>query len=145
MRAQGLTICMIFTEIKGRFHAFKRKILARPGICGGKDIQHKQKGKRRGMVSTNLLNEKEELQLWEIYTANEAKIRTMIQDKKYVEASFTYNEVFAEPVHAFFEKVFVNVEDMEIRNNRLLLLREINQLYSEKIADLSQIIMTEKD
>ncbi|TVL96927.1 MAG: glycine--tRNA ligase subunit beta [Candidatus Kuenenia stuttgartiensis] len=106
------------------------------------NISKKVKGE--GMVSTNLLNEKEELQLWEIYTANEAKIRTMIQDKKYVEASFTYNEVFAEPVHAFFEKVFVNVEDMEIRNNRLLLLREINQLYSEKIADLSQIIMTEK-
>ncbi len=98
----------------------------------------------QGSVNERFLSEKEELKLWEIYTANEAKIRNLIQDKKYVEASFTYNDVFAEPVHAFFDKVFVNVEDMEIRNNRLLLLREINQLYSEKIADLSQIIMTEK-
>ncbi|MCF6147053.1 MAG: glycine--tRNA ligase subunit beta [Candidatus Kuenenia sp.] len=103
-----------------------------------------KKAKSQGTINENLFNEKEEQKLWEIYTSNESKIRKLIQDKKYVEASFSYYDVFAAPVHEFFDRVFVNVEDMEIRNNRLLLLKKINALYSEKIADLSQIVMAEK-
>ena len=65
----------------------------------------------------------------------------MTDKKRYEEASAKYCNVFAKPVHAFFDRVFVNVEDEKIRNNRLLLLKEINELYSQKIADLSQIII----
>jgi glycyl-tRNA synthetase beta chain len=43
-------------------------------------------------------------------------------------------------VHAFFDKVFVNVEDEKIRNNRLLLVRKINELYVENIANLAFIV-----
>jgi glycyl-tRNA synthetase beta subunit len=36
--------------------------------------------------------------------------------------------------------VFVNVEDVRVRANRLMLLRRINRLFSAKFADLSQIV-----
>ncbi|MBM4055019.1 MAG: glycine--tRNA ligase subunit beta [Planctomycetes bacterium] len=98
-----------------------------------------------GSVNERYLSEKEEQKLWEVYNCNKDKIGQLITDKKYVEASFSYYEAFAEPVHIFFDKVFVNVDDKEIRNNRLLLIKKINELYSEKIADLSQIVMSEKN
>ncbi len=44
-----------------------------------------------------------------------------------------------EPLHTFFEKVYVNVDDKAVRENRLTLLKLINQLYAERVADLSQV------
>ena len=100
-----------------------------------------KKANSMGTVNEALFAEPEERKLWDLYKENEATIRKQIDDKKYKEASEKYCSVFAKPVHAFFDKVFVNVEDEKIRNNRLLLLKEINELYSQKVADLSQIIM----
>lgn len=95
-----------------------------------------------GSVDERLLTETEERVLWEVYKAKEADIQKLTDDKKYEEASEVYCIAFAKPVHAFFDKVFVNVEDEKIRSNRLSLVKRINQLYSQKIADLSQIIMS---
>ena len=94
------------------------------------------------------LNAKESLdsntkrKLWEkIYKENWQNINSLIDEKKYEEASCTYCNIFAKPVHAFFDRVFVNVEDGNVRNNRLSLMKKINELYSQKIADLSEIVM----
>ncbi|WKZ18846.1 MAG: glycine--tRNA ligase subunit beta [Candidatus Jettenia sp. CY-1] len=100
-----------------------------------------KKANTTGSVNENLFRDGEEYALWDMYKKAEADIRKRIDEEKYEEASETYCNIFAKPVHAFFDKVFVNVEDERVRNNRLLLLREINELYSKKIADLSQIIM----
>ena len=35
----------------------------------------------------------------------------------------------------------MNVEDENVRSNRLSLMKTINELYSQKIADLSEIVM----
>ena len=48
------------------------------------------------------------------------------------------------PLHVFFENVFVNVDDENVRNNRLTLLKQINLLFAEKIADLSQILIEDR-
>jgi glycyl-tRNA synthetase beta chain len=101
-----------------------------------------KKANSRGLVDERLLTEAEERKLWDIYKGNETAIRKQVDEKRYEEASRTYYAVFAKPVHTFFDKVFVNVEDEAIRNNRLLLIRSINKLYSEKIADLSQMNMS---
>lgn len=93
-----------------------------------------------GEVNPALFQENEERLLWEIYTQNRDVLKQLIDQKRYREASQRYTELFAEPVHRFFEKVFVNVEDSALRNNRLLLLKNINRLYSDSIADLSQIV-----
>ena len=94
-----------------------------------------------GAVDKSLFTEAEEYELWVVYHKNRDKIQTLIDEKKYEEASHLYYNTFAKPVHTFFDRVFVNVEDENVRNNRLSLMKKINDLYYQKIADLSQIVM----
>jgi len=54
-------------------------------------------------------------------------------------ATSLYAEAFFAILGEFFEKVFVNVEDLNVRKNRFILLRSIKELYTDKIADLSVI------
>lgn len=100
-----------------------------------------KKANSSGAVNEGIFTEPEELELWKTYKDNEANINNMTDNKRYEEASEKYCNVFAKPVHAFFDRVFVNVEDEKIRNNRLSLMKKINELYSQKIADLSEIVM----
>lgn len=101
-----------------------------------------KKAKSCGFVEERLFTDPEERTLWDIYKGNETAIRNQVIEKRYEEACRTYYEIFAQPVHRFFDKVYVNVEDEAVRNNRLLMVRTINELYSEKIADLSQMEMS---
>ena len=100
-----------------------------------------KKANSSGSVNEGIFTEPEEYELWKTYKDNEANINNMTDKKRYEEASEKYCNVFAKPVHAFFDRVFVNVEDEKIRNNRLSLMKKINELYSQKIADLSEIVM----
>ena len=100
-----------------------------------------KKANSSGSVNEGIFTEPEERELWKTYKDNEANINNMTDKKRYEEASEKYCNVFAKPVHAFFDRVFVNVEDEKIRNNRLSLMKKINELYSQKIADLSEIVM----
>jgi glycyl-tRNA synthetase beta chain len=99
-----------------------------------------KKAAAAGEVEEELLQEKEEQVLWDIYQRDKDRILSLIDKERYEEASLVYYASFAQAVHIFFEKVFVNVEDQRVRNNRLLLLKNINELYSTRIADLAQIV-----
>ena len=92
-------------------------------------------------LNESLLVEAEEKILWKAYHGNRDNINSFIENKDFKNASIAYVETFTVPVHSFFEKVFVNVEDEKIKNNRLMLLKKINELYSTKIADLSRIVI----
>ncbi len=100
-----------------------------------------KKASSSGNVNEALLAEPEERILWDIYKKNEVDIQRLTDDCKYRESSVRYCKAFSKPVHGFFDRVFVNVEDENIRSNRLSLMKKINELYSQKIADLSQIIV----
>lgn len=100
-----------------------------------------KKANSSGSVNERILTEPEERKLWDVYKENDESVRKLIGEKKYEEASRTYCNSFAKPVHAFFDRVFVNVEDENVRSNRLSLMKTINELYSQKIADLSEIVM----
>jgi len=93
-----------------------------------------------GEVNPALFAEPLEAELWALFTEHGAEIKRLQGERQYAAASNAYAEAFAEPLHRFFEDVFVNVEDAEVRGNRLELLRRINRLYSARIADLSQIV-----
>ncbi len=93
-----------------------------------------------GEVDEGLLKEDEEQTLWDVYRRNKDKITSLVNDKKYEEVSRVFAGTFAGPVHTFFDKVFVNVEDEKLRNNRLVLVKKINQLYAPRVAELSQIV-----
>lgn len=92
-----------------------------------------------GEVNETLLKEKEEMEFWNAYKDNKDVIQKLIDAEQYEEASRLYHKVFAKPAHIFFDKVFVNVKEDDVRNNRILLNKKINQLYSSQIADLSKI------
>lgn len=99
-----------------------------------------KKAGAEGPPSEDLLAESEERKLWQVFADNREEIGARIERREYREAALLYAHVFGEPVHRFFEKVFVNVEDEALRNNRLRLLRAINELFSTRIADLSEIV-----
>lgn len=91
-------------------------------------------------VRRELFAEDLETQLWTQLERHRTEIETLEKERKYAEASKVYADAFADLLHEFFEKVFVNVDDMGVRRNRLSLLKEINALYTARIADLSEIV-----
>ncbi len=82
--------------------------------------------------------------LWNLLSARKQAIGALIANKSYGEATTLYGEVFFEPLHEFFAKVMVNVEDPQIQQNRLALMRSINALYTDRVADLSKLTILEK-
>ena len=92
-----------------------------------------------GEVNGELLKEQAEQELWTAYKNNKDRIQELINQARYKEASRLYHTAFAKLAHTFFDKVYVNVEDHALKNNRILLNQKINQLYSGDIADLSRI------
>lgn len=93
-----------------------------------------------GEVDEELLKEEEERTLWAVYKKENERLIQYVPQGKYEELSIAYNDVFAKPVHDFFDKVFVNVEDERIKNNRLLLVKKVNEIYVENIANLAFIV-----
>lgn len=93
-----------------------------------------------GEVNEELLTEAEERKLWAVYKKEKGNLLKHVQPKRYEELSAAYNDVFAKPVHDFFDKVFVNVEDEKIKSNRLLLVKKVNEIYVENIANLAFIV-----
>lgn len=91
-------------------------------------------------VAPALFSEPLEKDLWSRFETHRAEIERLQAERDYAAAGRRYAEVFAAPLHEFFEKVFVNVEDARVRANRLMLLRRINRLFSAKFADLAQIV-----
>ena len=94
-------------------------------------------------VKKKLLSEPEEKELHRLYQGNKANITALLEKRQYLEVCRIYHQTFSEPIHMFFDKVFVNVDDEEIRNNRLSLLKLINLLFSTHLADLSEMLQGE--
>jgi glycyl-tRNA synthetase beta chain len=94
-----------------------------------------------GEPAADRLEEPEERALFEALTTHGAEIAAAFEAGDHVAASTRYREVFAAPVHAFFDKVFVNVEDAELRRNRMALCRAVNRLLTSRLADLARVVM----
>jgi glycyl-tRNA synthetase beta chain len=82
--------------------------------------------------------------LWNLLSVRRQDLDALIAKKSYGEATTLYGEVFFEPLHEFFAKVMVNVEDQAIQQNRLALMRSINALYTDRVADLSKLTILEE-
>ena len=92
-----------------------------------------------GKIKENLLEEDQEREVWRVLSDIRPKIEALFNKCDYVEGSRLYHETLAAPVHKFFDDVFVNVEDEKVRLNRMLLMREVFDLYADNVADLSLI------
>ncbi len=80
----------------------------------------------------------EEKELWVVWSKAAPQIREQLKGRRFREATQTYSALYP-TVHTFFEKVFVMDENMELRRNRLALMREIYQVLSADFADLSKL------
>ncbi len=95
-----------------------------------------------GGVRADLFQDDIEKRLWAIYNRDRDSIQKLIGEGAWAKATQRYGEVFFDILHQFFEKVLVNAEDQEVRRNRLAMMKEINELYTSPVADLSKLIMS---
>lgn len=91
-------------------------------------------------VDPALFEQDDERHLWERFERHGPSIASLIESAEYGPAAIAYHDAFAQAVHEFFDRVFVNVDKEALRKNRLAMLRDINSLFSDSIADLSQIV-----
>ena len=76
--------------------------------------------------------------LAELLVTLEEKIRPLLNKRSYAEALKLLSQL-KQPVDNFFDNVMVMVDDQEIRNNRLVLLRQLRNLFLE-VADISLLV-----
>ena len=90
-----------------------------------------------GAVDGDLLREREEQDLFVALRDAVQSISAMVADEKFTEAMSALAHLRA-PVDAFFDKVTVNADEADIRENRLKLLSMIRTAL-EGVADFSRI------
>lgn len=90
-------------------------------------------------IDEKLFKEAAEQAVWKAYLGSRERIEELVEKEDYIAATGEYARVFYKVLHEFFDKVMVNVEDSQLRLNRLALMKAINRLYSERIADLAQL------
>jgi len=94
---------------------------------------------RQPQVDPSRLREPLEQQLWNVYGSHQEEIVRLAQDHSYADATTRFGDVFFDPIHEFFEHVLVNVPEEALQQNRLALMKAINTLYTQRIADLSKL------
>jgi len=90
-------------------------------------------------IDPSNFKEKLENELYELACVKEPEFKKMALEKKYGPLTGEFGKVFYQPIHDFFDKVLVNVPDEKVRSNRLALMKKVNRLYTDSVADLSLI------
>jgi len=94
-----------------------------------------------GEFNKELLKDQTEKELYQFLIENKEKMEKYRNEKKYIEFLEEMRK-WKDPIDKFFNDVFVMVEDKKIRNNRLSLLKMINDIFI-KFADFSYIPLKE--
>lgn len=95
--------------------------------------------KVRDQIEPELFQEELEKALYQLIKEEEVSIQKLVREGEYGAAVKRYGHVFYQPVHDFFDRVLVNVDDAEVRANRQALVKKINLLCKNEIADLSYV------
>lgn len=82
-------------------------------------------------IDTTILLE-EEKYLYNLINTKKEEVKNMIRNKQYEKVLSTLLE-FKNPIHNFFEKVFVMDKDSKIRENRLSLLFNLYEMFEELV------------
>lgn len=82
-------------------------------------------------INTSMLTESERM-LLELILSRKSSVLNWIRSKEYDKVLLTLLE-FGDPVHRFFEKVFVMDENREVRENRLSILYSLYEMFDEFI------------
>jgi glycyl-tRNA synthetase beta chain len=99
--------------------------------------------KNLGKINTKLCCEVTEKLLYEKYLILVKRIDTLLPKKEY-EKILEELVIYGATIDKFFDDVLVNVEDMELRQNRYNLLNKIRELFLQ-VADISKIVVESKN
>ena len=97
------------------------------------------KGEQVGEVDKGLFKEDLERRVWDAYLNSREEIQGLINQEQYKDATEEYARMFYAILHDFFDKVLVNVQDTPLRLNRLSIMKAVNLLYTERVADLARL------
>ncbi len=101
-------------------------------------IEEKRDGRSyRGRPDPALFRQPEEERLWQAMEEARQAILGRLESEDF-EAAMRALAALRRPVDAFFDRVRVNVEEAELRRNRLLLLARMQELF-HRIADFSVV------
>ena len=89
-------------------------------------------------VDAAALKDPLERELWNSWSRLAPQLKEQLARRAYEEATRSYSTLYP-AVRAFFEKVFVMDENLNLRRNRLALMKEIYQSLSRSFADLSKL------
>ena len=95
-------------------------------------------------LNEDLLEESHEVELAGALESVRDDVQTAFEEEDYVRGAKTYSDALAEPVHEFFEEVFVNVDDKAVQLNRKRLCADIYNLFAASFADLYRIETAEE-
>ncbi len=95
------------------------------------------KGASVGDVNPGLLENPLEKELNRLCEQRSGEISELLKRRDYEQATLAFGATFYKALNDFFSQVMVNVEDTAIRANRHALMKRINRLYTERLADLS--------
>ncbi len=99
--------------------------------------------KNLGKINTKLCCEDTEKLLYEKYLILVKRIDTLLPKKEY-EKILEELVIYGATIDKFFDDVLVNIEDMELRQNRYNLLNKIRELFLQ-VADISKIVVESKN
>ena len=102
-----------------------------------RNILHKSAPAGEALFTQSKLAAAEEKTLYAAFTRIDEAASAHLGKGRYTDA-LTSLAALKAPVDAFFDGVMVNVEDAELRNNRLLLLMQLNDAMN-RVADISKL------
>lgn len=102
-------------------------------------------GKAAGDPQPSLLAEEQEKRIFELIQTREHEVVEAVSQGEYEKATRLFAQIFASPLHDFFDHVLINAENPEIRGNRMALVARINRMYVERLADLSVLSRIEEE
>ncbi len=102
-----------------------------------RNILHKSPPPTADLFSEARLAEPAERALYEAFRKVDAVAQSRLAEDKFSDALSSLAALKA-PVDEFFDRVMVNVDDPELRNNRLLLLMQLDHAMN-RVADISRL------
>ena len=90
-------------------------------------------------VDASLFQESVEKDLYQAYTSTESAVESLVTGEDYTGAIDALTEL-AKPIDAFFDGVLVMDKDEAVKNNRLGLLKAIDETES-RVADFTKIVL----
>ncbi|KXS42267.1 MAG: glycyl-tRNA synthetase beta chain [Candidatus Frackibacter sp. T328-2] len=89
-------------------------------------------------INPDLFVDDSEQELYNAYLATKEEVEALLADNNYV-AALNKLVTLQQPIDQFFDSVMVMADDKAVKENRLALLRNIVDIFTE-VADLSQIV-----